>query len=250
MAESFSARARSALVATAVAAASVLGACAPDIDAPGWRDVFLTRVGLDTYRVHGSAEELTYVASGGNRPEANTRSILYRDDVARARDQAVCETAVHPGGIHQDGVALRVNVDGQRFRAITVTRNIYGWVTTRYNVHVWDSAFGGELPAILLSSTDLHAAIGPAGNAPRRLCARVDGDVLTLKVWPANAPEPDWDDPVHTARTVLPRGWTYEGVPGVYLGHIPPGSSARLFGIDVEPLAETPDDGADPAAED
>ena len=51
------------------------------------------------------------------------------------------------------------------------------------------------------------------------------GDLLSMKVWAADEPEPEWMDGVHGGGVVLPAGWDLPGSPGWYVGHLSPGTS-------------------------
>ena len=210
--------------------------CAPEVTVPGWAEQMLTRSGADTYRVTAAPEGLVVTMPATNSPESNTRSLLFRPDTEPSSDQQVCLTATHDGDLTQEGVALRISRDDGRIRAITVTRNVFAGGTSWYNLHVWDTALGGAVPATLLSSTDMTAALPTDAATPRRMCARVEGARLTFKVWTAALPEPEWTDPVLTATVELPPETVREGIPGLYIGHLRPGWSATLDGVTMTPV--------------
>ena len=87
-------------------------------------------------------------------------------------------------------------------RAITVTKSIWGGADRFYNVHTWDTSRSPVLEQV--AGHDLSAAI--TSDEPRRLCARVSGARVELKVWTIDAPEPAWGDPVATRTVDLPAG--------------------------------------------
>lgn len=152
----------------------------------------------------------------------NSRTVFGPLEAPRAVDQEVCVTVTHNGGVTQEGVALRMRTDGRRLRVITITKNIWGLQFDHYNVHTWDMTGVGQPPSIVarLSYDPLRFHGLNSDVAPRRLCAKVAGPQITIKVWNAQDPEPDWSDPDATRTATLSPEWVYEGQPGFYVGHL------------------------------
>jgi hypothetical protein len=169
------------------------------------------------------------LAHGQNR-DRNTRLVVFPPDAPESVDQEACATwAAQTGHTTQQGIALRIRHDGDRWRAITVTKNVWMGAPWNFNVHTWDSNDGGSWH--LRGRVLLERGLGPHEEMvpmPWRACARVEGRVLTLKVWPVMVPEPSWSDPRHTGTVVLPEGWEEPGRAGWYVGHLEPGATARF----------------------
>lgn len=92
-----------------------------------------------------------------------------------------------------------------------------------------NESHAGELAKLIPALILLGRELGPRRvmvPLPWRACARVEGALVTLKVWPAAVPEPRWDDPKHTGTVRLPDGWEYPGRAGWYVGHLEPGATA------------------------
>ncbi|MCB1282774.1 MAG: hypothetical protein M9952_02425 [Microthrixaceae bacterium] len=166
---------------------------------------------------------------------SNARSVFAWNNAMAGSSQWSCATVRHEGGGTQEGVALRIRTDDARVRAITVTKNIMFGATWVYNVHLWDTARRGAVPATLLTSVDLRRRFGPVDSVdtPRRLCAAVEGNELRFKAWRASRPEPDWNDSTSTETVILPKAANFEGVPGWYIGHLPDGALATYEDVIV-----------------
>jgi hypothetical protein len=183
---------------------------------------------------------------------SNSRWVFHDPTAPIAEDEGACATVTHSGLPVQEGIALRVtNEPSGRTRAITVTKNVWGDASWIYNVHVWDTA--DSTPLRQLGAFDMSAALqrrsGVATSVPR-LCARVVGDRVELKVWPATEVEPPWDDPVSTRSLEVDPEWVRAGAAGWYIGHVPPGGWAELTRMTtwVEPSTTDPTDPTDPTA--
>jgi hypothetical protein len=130
-------------------------------------------------------------------------------------------------------VAARILIQGDRTRAVTVTKNVWQWLTGIYNVHLWDTS--NPEPYLFVAGFDMSGAIGVGDTTSpataRRLCVRVRGRELTFKVWPASAGEPSWSSPVHARSVILPPQGLHSGRPGWYQGHLGPGRLAFHQGM-------------------
>lgn len=209
--------------------------------------MFLTRDGSDVTHVQHASAGVVRVSSPASNRDQNSRSFLWRNDAAVSRDQWSCATTQHTGMPIQEGVALRL-ADSPKggTRGITVQKNIFGFADWVYNVHLWDTAEPGReggRSVAHLASHDMSAALRLLWpiHGPRRLCARVVGDVVELKVWSASDAEPEWGDPVHSRTTPLPSGWDYEGRPGLYIGHVPANGVVTFSDLSVGVVDGAPD---------
>lgn len=149
----------------AVAVIAVTAACAPPPAPPaGWHQRFLTRDGADvTTIVEGAHGRIEATAPAGN-VGGNSRTLFGCVDAPRSVNQYSCATVTHSGRIVQEGVALRMRSDGDRHRGITVMKNIWGGAFWVYNVHLWDTNIGGELPAIHLAGFHMDGTVAPANS--------------------------------------------------------------------------------------
>jgi hypothetical protein len=222
----------------AVAMAVALGACnlIRPLD-PSLEAGFLTKEKNDDYGitvVDGDAISAAPTTNEGG----NTRVAFWPAGASHTLDQQSCMSWVEDDPFSQQGVALRVrSVDG-RTTAITVTKNIWFHAYWMFNVHVMDSG-NPEQPFTQIASFDVSGAVvrnGSPAPAPWRLCARVVGDQLALKVWAADEAEPAWMDGVHGGGVVLPAGWDSPGAAGWYVGHLRPGVSTTYTAREVVDL--------------
>lgn len=243
----------------AVALAVVAGSCAavpppPSAPTPAARasaDVVqlrLTRDGGDLTQLSSIGEGVLATAPSSNTG-SNSRWVFHSPAAAITQDEGACATVTHSGLPVQEGVALRVTSEASgRTRAITVTKNVWGDASWFYNVHVWDTA--DSTPLRQLGAFDMSAALQRVGAQPSsvpRLCARVIGDRVELKVWPATTLEPAWGDPVSTRSVRVDPEWVHAGAAGWYIGHLPPGGWAELTQMTtwVEAVADDPDPSVD-----
>lgn len=242
---------RSMRVTAVIVTMLIAAACAPPAPpAPpdGVSVWYATRDGADAYVIARSAPRaLSFTTAPGNSSH-NGRVLGWDLRAPVSRDQVSCVTAAHTSWPSQEGVVVRGRADGNRYRAVTVTKNIFMRATSVYNVHVWDSASTGA-PFTMAHDTmgrglsfDMSSAVtgDSTTGTPRRLCAKVLGDLLTIKVWPADAPEPAWSSPAHTRTADLaPMGQRarFDGRPGWYVGHVPPSGRVDLTDIAAPPLS-------------
>lgn len=210
-------------------------ACLPPPPPAGWEQPYLTRSSDDVVVTDVTGvDSVRFIAPWQNSDANNTRVLLDRVDTPLSNDQTSCATAWSSGGWpSQEGVAVRILIQGDRTRALTVIKNVWAAATSVYVVHHWDTshpeAFGQ------LATFDMSAAVGPSDSTSpelgRRLCTRVRGSTLTFKVWPAREPEPSWGDPVHVRSVSLPDSARHSGRPGWYAGHLPPSSAQTVTGM-------------------
>jgi hypothetical protein len=173
----------------------------------------------NSIRVVGSS---VVVSAPPANDDGNLRLVFVDPGQPVRADQEVCATWTEASSPYdQQGVALRVDTDGPT-RAVTVTKNVWGGIFDVFNVHTWDASQpNGGLRH--LASMSLAPVLKPEGRLlplPWRICARAVGDTLTFKVWPADRPEPRWDDGVHGMSVPLPAGTPEAGRPGWYAGHV------------------------------
>lgn len=170
------------------------------------------------------------VATGpADLTDLNRRILTWPADAPLVQDGEACVTLPDQTATPaQQGVALRIRDEAGRLRAITVTKNIYGW-PWYFNLHTWDTsrvgsafvAFGQyDMRAVLLDS------LGQLRPPPWHLCAKVVGRKLTFTVWAAGARPAE--DAVNSRTVDVPTGWVTPGAVGWYLGHLRPGMVATL----------------------
>ena len=110
-----------------------------------------------------------------------------------------------------------------------------GW---HLNVHVWGATAAGWT-RMQVGSFDLGfaAVVGDhIEGLPWRVCARVEGPVLSVKLWAASQPEPAWSDHLHVSSVVVPAGWRNRGRVGWYAGHLKAGDFLVYDRIDAATL--------------
>lgn len=103
----------------------------------------LTHDGTDRF-VHREGRGWFRVLASGDNVDRNTRLVLFPPHAPMATDQESCATWTdQTGRTTQQGLALRVRHDRGRWRAITITKNVWLGAPWNFNVHTWDSADGG-----------------------------------------------------------------------------------------------------------
>jgi hypothetical protein len=208
----------------AVAAA----ACAPPPPVtPGHTSVYITRDAADVYQFTPTADGVQVTAPGTNIA-GNTRTMFWSDTEPRSVDQQVCATFQSDAWPAQEGVSLRTS----NGRAITVMKNIWGRAVNYFNVQLIDMSRPADQGRIAppVPGVDFGHVLSGAPQ-PWRLCAKVEGQQLTYKVFPANQPEPAWGDQTYGRTVVLAPDWVYEGQPGIYIGHLNPGGWATFSNV-------------------
>lgn len=244
-----SARVRRSLMGLAVAVA--LSACTVPVVTYGGTDAgplttrVLTPDGPPSYRftVGPGTVGVASLVPGSSDPTAggSQRYLIWPADAPRVRDAQSCVTwSDERGGMVQEGVALRVVPGpGGSVRAITVTKNVWLGFYFSFNIHTWDTSGARPKPYEAVGSVDLHDTFVRGGQyvaLPWRLCARVQGSRLDLKVWPVSSPEPDWEDPLYGTTITLPAGWDEPGYAGWYVGHLRSGGSVKLSDLETAKL--------------
>ncbi|HRW38656.1 MAG: hypothetical protein KDB04_03850 [Acidimicrobiales bacterium] len=197
---------------------------------------YVTRDGSDIYLLSPGQGSLRISAPTSNRatPEGSqTRTVIWPPSTTMTHNQESCATWTDSKGAWvQQGLALRVRSDGSRFRAIVVAKNIWYGAEWQMNVYTWDTA---RTPYFRT-----HGAVSlrkpfADGDVPRplpwRVCARAEGDLVTIKGWRIEEGEPAWDDPDHTGTVRLPSDWVFAGKAGWYGGHIQPGGTIGMAGM-------------------
>ena len=231
---------------TAVLLVLFLGvfATACDTVPPGYHLVDLTRDQGDIYDYTVSPGSLSVNGVPANKG-GNTRVILWEQSAVASWNQQVCASFSDTGGMVQEGVVLRI-ADSATFggtKAITVMKNIFMKSNHIFNVHLWDSAQanGGinQIGWFDMSSTTRVPGTNPVRPLlpqPWRMCARVIGDQLSVKVWSLTLPEPAWSGPGGAQTMTLPAAAVYPGKMGMYAGHVEAGHAAWFTDIVNTPL--------------
>jgi hypothetical protein len=175
----------------------------------------------ETNTISVSGDSTVLSAPAGNT-DGNIRFVFVDTAGEVSADQQTCATwSDQSKPVNQQGMALRVSSDGPT-RAITVTKNVWGGVSDVFNVHTWDTS----LPAggvRFLGGVSLASALKVDGQLvplPWRVCARVVGDLLSFKAWPAGRSEPAWGDQTYSRTMRLPADAPKTGRPGWYGGHL------------------------------
>ncbi len=239
-------RAAFVVVATALVAGAVVLISARDQDVtslltPGpLATQVLTPDGDDSYVVTRNGSSVR-VAPAATNTAGNLRVALTDPNDRPHRDQQVCATWPGPlQGKIQPGLALRVRPgDDGPARAITVTNNIWSGIRWQWNVHVWEDGAGRNLKRTFLDRS--FEGVG-VRSMPWNICARVVGSEVSFVVWPDALARPGWSDPERSVHVTLPPGWEEPGLPGWYVGHVPPGGSTSYDHL----AAWTLDDSAPP----
>ncbi len=206
---------------------------------PAFSFRYLTRDGSDGYSTQAAPGHITLSAPATNTG-TNTRLLWYPPAQPMSLDQQSCATWASQTNLGaQQGLALRVRHDlpEGRWRAVTVMKNVVWGANWNLNVLTWDTR--DQTPWTVRGSVDLAAVFWPGQRLvplPWRVCARVTGDRVTIKGWPASSPEPSWSDPRHTGSVQLPAEWAYAGKGGWYVGHLPAGASTTFTELDLASL--------------
>jgi hypothetical protein len=161
----------------------------------------------------------------------NSRVVFWPVGTVAATDQQACATWSDASVDQvQQGLALRVRQDADgRFRVITVMKNVLYGAVWQFNVLTWDNH--GSPTMSPRGAVNLEPIFRPndiVAPLPWKICAKAVGDLVTLKAWRGNQPEPAWGDPAHGGSVHLPSSWVYPGKSGWYVGHIPPGGFGAM----------------------
>jgi len=193
----------------------------------------------DQVAIRTGPTSMRILASSANTG-TNDRYVFWRPATPRAVDQQVCATWSSSHGANvQEGLSLRVAHDPDgRWREVTVMKNILYGAVWQFNVLTWDNDADRTMtPQGAVSLPDVFWPNHQVAPLPWKVCARVVGDLVTLKAWKATEAEPAWGDTSHGGTVRLPPGWTYPGKTGWYVGHIPPGGSSLMTGLSATNLS-------------
>ena len=166
------------------------------------------------------------ITGSGKSKNANRREAFFTAAAPNAYDSESCATWTSENGDQvQRGAAFRVHkVAGNGTRAVAVLRDILG-DRGIFNFTLFDTT----LPAkhFQIGHMDLGGSLGGI-PLPWKFCARLVGNRLAFKAWPANAPVPAYGDATHGGSVTLPAGWTAPGKTGWYIGHLRTGNWAQF----------------------
>jgi hypothetical protein len=197
--------------------------------------------GTDRYQLHQDGTGLIVDAPTTNRstPDGSaTRAVIWPPESDATVDATTCATWARSSPWGQEGLALRVRRDGDRFRAIVIAKNTMFGASWRFNVYSWDS---GRDPYFQThGSVDLTSVFvddGEVRDLPWRVCARTEGDQVRIKGWAVSDAQPGWSSEEHTGTVTLPGWLTYPGKAGWYAAHIDPGDLIAL--ADLRAYART-----------
>jgi hypothetical protein len=226
-------RAGARVLACAVAVAVALVATGSPAAAAALATKILTPDGADTYTITSAAGTVTMVAPPTNTG-GNLREVFWPAGAPDRADSTACATwttaAPNPDQVQQ-GLAFRVGP----VRAVTLTKNVIFGVVWVFNVHEWD--LSSTEPFVQVAQFDLVNAVVPVGGVirplPWRVCARLIGNTITMKIWFPPETEPAWTDPDRVRSATIPAGWEAPGKTGWYVGHLPPGGSATYTRLSV-----------------
>ncbi len=206
---------------------------------------YISRDGGDRYTLKVGTGAARTDAPRTNRatPQgSSTRAVIWPPSTKAVTDQQSCATWKDAHGAWvQQGIALRVRIDGSRFRTIVVAKNIVYGANWQMNVYTWDS---GRSPYFKTHGAVSLRAPFESGNRPRplpwKVCARAEGRVVRVKGWRADESEPGWNSPDHSGSVTLPAEWVFAGKAGWYAGHIPPGGTMGIGGLRTSTWVVTP----------
>ena len=210
-----------------------------------------------------TGDDTAVVAIGPAPEDSSVREVFWRTDTPYYDDQQSCITwnataasELDPelNVLMQPGLAMRIaptGAEGDEFKAVTVTENVWMYGVWLFNVHVWDTTASGS-PFSVVETFDLSSIVGVWGNVdgefvslmvppPWHVCGRTLGDQFQFKVWTGTDPEPAWNDPTHVFTTTLPAGWDHPGYSGGYIGHLHDGQTGQFSGFTSGPLCLAPD---------
>ena len=205
----------------------------------------LTPDGPDSFLFTRFRGALTVAAAPGNTG-GNLRDLVWPQDSPAVTDSESCATWTSATtDAAQEGLALRIADNGPALRAITLTKNVIYQIYWVFNVHVWNSV--SSTPYRQIAQFDLESLLLPNGTLepfPWRVCARVVGTTLSMKIWfPDQMAQPSWKNPTYVFTTdAIPTEYVYPGATGWYAGHIPPAGSLTYSSLSTyERSAGRPD---------
>jgi hypothetical protein len=184
-----------------------------------------------------------YAASAGpgslevqNRSSGpNEREVHWVVSRPAVTDSTACATWRSGVGLSQNGIAFRIARHSGRYRAVVLERNVFGSAFTVFKlIYFADGRFDVDPAAVDLApylSTPDHAAAYPL-----RVCAQLRGSLLTFAVARADDAMPPLGTPGRGGMFDVRRA-AWRGATGVYLAHVPQGTSAKVdsMTLDGEP---------------
>lgn len=220
-------------------AAGALAACAPaplalQLDGRSLSGATLTHEHGETFRANNVGSSWR-ISSGPGNGGVNTRMVFWSTATAASVNGGSC-VRFDPNSVWptQEGVALRISTVGGQTRAVTVTKNVFGYATNVYNVHSWQ---GEDLK--LHASVDASRSL--AGSGAVNLCGRIDGKTVRFKIWRSSNPEPSWDDRSWVNSVRVQSLEARSGHFGIYAGHLPPNTTIQVTHFNAPDTArETP----------
>lgn len=240
--------------ATAAMLVAVAAACNSGFDPldPSLSAVMITRDPANDVYGLTVADGVITAAAPATNGGINSRAVFWRDADPVSTDQESCATWTAADHDQQPGIALRAHDVPGGTQVITVTKNIWFGAYSGVNVHLMDTS-DEQRPIIQIAGKDLpglrrSASANDVKPYPWRGCARVVGNVVSLKIWPLAEPEPAWDDPAYGYSVTLPDDWdVVAGHAGSYIGHLRPGRSLHYRDLVISDL-DDPDHPGAPAA--
>jgi len=184
----------------------------------------LTPDGTDKYTTSRGVASLTVSAPASNSG-GNLRRVYWPTGAKDRRDSTVCASwaALSQDSV-QPGIAHRITST----RAVTVTRNVWAAVYWVLNVHTWNGQTFTQVAQFDYASVLLLPA-GGYRPLPWRVCSRLIGSNISVKVWFPPEAEPSWSDASRVQTAAITAAWS--GKSGWYAGHIPPGGSIYMTGL-------------------
>jgi len=194
---------------------------------------YLTRDGSDRYTLKTGPGVVRINAPTTNRGApggSNTRAVVWPPYTKAAVEQQTCSRWTDAKGTWvQQGLVLRLRIDGSRLRSVVVAKNVVYGANWQFNVMTWDT---GRRDVLQIHGAAILRTPFERNNVPRPLpwnvCARTERDIIRVKGWRKDEPEPSWHDKSHTGAVRLPAGWTVAGKAGWYGGHIAPGATIGM----------------------
>jgi hypothetical protein len=193
----------------------------------------VTHDGADRYDLHQQDNAIIVAAPATNRstPRGSaTRAVIWAPESRAVRNATTCATWARSEPWGQEGLALRIQSEADRFRAIVIAKNTVYGAAWQFNVYSWDSARDPYFK--IHGAVDLAPvfAEGPGRPEPLpwRVCARTEGALVRIKGWDTNEPQPGWRVAGASATVDLPDDLVYDGHAGWYGAHIEPGQILAL----------------------
>lgn len=188
----------------------------------------------DTYNVTGDGSNLDIGAASTNTG-GNSRVAFWPANEVSGVDSETCATwssqnpAQGSGVVTQQGLVLNDVTQNGVTRAVTVTKNVWAYANTIFNVHVWDTA--DATPFTLIAHFNLASSL--TVGLPWDICARTTSGELQFVVWPQGSTPPLWGSSAQGGSVSLPSAFNVAGEDGWYLGHLYAHDSASFENLTV-----------------